>query len=252
MIQSIYTARLGVIAQQKRVDTIANNIANINTFGFRSSTINFKDALYSAMQNPVAQNLNLQQGTGVLVASSNHSFKEGTPTITGVKLDFCLEGDGFFTVLDSKGTLKYTRNGCFAVSSEADGNYLVNDRGYYAMDTQGSRIKLPQDISDLAANSKGELSIGAEAPFAALNLASFKNNEGLEAIEGSCFIPTAASGPASAAQNATVKQGFLESSNVDLSLEMTRLIRAQRAFTLAGKAITTADEMDSLANNMRT
>jgi len=121
------------------------------------------------------------------------------------------------------------------------------------MDTQGSRIKLPQAMSDdLTVNPKGELSIGTGAVFATLNIASFANNEGLEAVEGNCFIPTAASGPADTAQNVTVKQGFLEGSNVDLALEMTRLIRAQRAFTLAGKAITSADEMDALANNMRT
>lgn len=87
-------------------------------------------------------------------------------------------------------------------------NYLVNSQGNYVMDTQGLRIKLPQDASDLAVSPSGELSIGAGAPFAVLNIASFANNEGLEAVEENCFIPTDASGPATAAQGVTVKQGF--------------------------------------------
>ena len=253
MMQSIYTARLGIIAQQKRVDTIANNIANINTYGFRGSRVDFKDALYSAMINPAGtQNVNLQQGTGVLISAVNHSFNQGTPINTGVTLDFCLEGDGFFTVANENNEMQYTRSGYFGVSDEADGQYLVNAQGYYVMDTQGNKIKLPENIDGLTVNAAGEISIGTQEPFAAFNIASFENNEGLEAVENNCFVATAASGPAQKAQDVTVKQGYLESSNIDMALEMTKLIRAQRAFSLAGKAITAADEMDAAANNLRT
>jgi flagellar basal-body rod protein FlgG len=252
MMQSVYTARLGISAQQKRVDAIANNIANMNTYGFRSSRVQFKDALYTAMVNPEGtQSNNLQQGNGVLVSSISHSFEEGTPVATEQTLDFCLEGDGFFTVADGQGTLQYTRSGYFGVSKETGGNYLVSAEGYYVLDTKGSKIKLPDDIEDLKVNAAGQLSIGDAEPFTAFGIASFANNEGLSETGGNYFVPTLASGAAKASQSTTVKQGYLESSNVDFAQEMTRLIRAQRAFSLASKALTTADEMDSTANNMR-
>ena len=253
MMQSVYTAKMGIIAQQKRVDTIANNIANVSTAGFRGTRVTFKDALYSTMQRPVdPQTFNLQQGNGVLVASAVHDFTEGTPTITGISLDFCLQGDGFFTVQDGAGERQYTREGAFAASNEADGNYLVNAQGKYVLDTQGNRIQLPQNSANLTVNAKGELSIGSGTPFATLNIASFENNEGLVALDGNCYVPTASSGPEMQAGNVQVKQGYLESSNVDLASELTKLIRAQRAFSLAGKALATADEMDATANNLRT
>lgn len=253
MMQSIYTARLGIAAQQRRVDTIANNLANINTYGFRSSRVDFKDALYSAMVNPEGtQNVNLQQGTGVLVAGMSHSFTEGTAVMTGLTLDFCLEGDGFFTVQNAAGELQYTRSGYFAVSREDGGNYLVTAQGYYVLDTNGNKIKLPENSKDLTVNTKGELSIGKGAPFAAFNIAAFANNEGLMETGSNYFVPTAASGAAQKAQDVTVKQGCLEGSNVDMTLEMTRLVRAQRALSLAGRALTTADQMDEQANNLRT
>ena len=253
MMQSIYTARLGISAQQKRVDAIANNIANINTYGFRSSRVDFKDALYSAMVNPEAtQNVNLQQGTGVLVSGMSHSFTEGPAVTTGLPLDFCLEGDGFFTVQNAGGGLQYTRSGYFAVSKEDGGKYLVTAQGYYVLDTNGDKIKLPDDTEGLTVNETGELSIGTAQPFAAFNIASFANNEGLEETGSNYFVPTTASGAAQKAQGVMVRQGCLEGSNVDLTQEMTRLVRAQRAFSLAGKALATADEMDEAANNLRT
>jgi len=253
MIQSVYTAKLAIIAQQRRVDTIANNIANVNTYGYKNNKVTFKDALYSTLIRPTgAQNVNLERGNGVLISATARSFDDGMPVETGVNLDLCLQGDGFFTVRNGQGELMYTRNGAFNVSTEAGGNYLVTAQGYYVMDSNLNRIKLPDDLEKLTVNAAGALSEGALAPFATLNIAAFTNNEGLSAVSENCYMPTPSSGPAGKAQGIIVKQGFLESSNVDLAMELTRLIRAQRAFSLASKAVTMGDEMDAAANNLRT
>ncbi len=249
-MQSLSTAKLGLLAQQKRVDTIANNIANINTNGYKASNVHFKDAFYTAMQNPVGGNMNLQQGTGVIISSISRSYAQGTPVDTGEPLDMCITGDGFFSVLNN-GQAQYTRDGCFAVASEPDGMYLVTRQGYYVLDDQLQKIKLPDTAGKLSVNESGQLSVGTGVPFARLNIASFANNDGLEATGNNCFVETAVSGRPGKAQDAKVKQGFLESSNVDLALEMSRLIRAQRSYSLASRAVTTADEMQSVANTIR-
>lgn len=244
---------MGIMAQQTKVDVIANNIANINTYGFKGSSVSFKDALYSAMRRPVEseEELNLQQGNGVMVAGIKRFFSEGAPIVTGVPLDFRIEGDGFFTVSGENEEQLYTRCGTFAVSSEGTERYLVDATGHYVLDENLNRIELPADINDLAVNSAGEIYIN-ETYATTLNIVSFTNNEGLEAVKNGCFAATEASGEPQAAAAASVYQGSLERSNVDMGLEMTRLIRAQRAFSLVSRALTTADEMSAIANNMRT
>ncbi len=251
MMQALYSAKTGVNTQQLRIDTIANNIANINTTGFKAGRISFKDAMYTAIARaPQTTGNNLQNGCGLLISATTQDFKQGIPVLTGEPLDMCIEGDGFFTLMGPGGTLQYTRNGSFAVSEEQGGSYLVSTQGYYVLDAGGQKIKLPQ-LQDINVSPEGALSIGTGAPFATLGIASFDNNAGLQNVGASCFSPTPASGAARRATGFTVRQGALEGSNVDLARELTQLIRAQRAFSLVGKAITTADEMEAAANNMR-
>jgi flagellar basal-body rod protein FlgG len=252
MMQSFCAAKMGLKAQQIRIDTIANNVANVNTYGFKSSSVNFKDTLYTKMLNPVEteEDLNLNRGTGVMVSSTVRSFAEGTPIETGVALDMRIEGDGFFTISGQEGENYYTRSGAFAVSVEDDGNYLVNAQGDYVLDTNLNKIVLPGNSDDLSVNSAGEIYID-DTYVATLNIADFVNKDGLSAIGNGYYAETEASGQPVAAQDAIVHQGSLESSNVDLGLEMTRLIRAQRAFSLVSKALTTSDEMARQAANMR-
>ncbi|MEL7608381.1 MAG: flagellar hook-basal body protein [Bacillota bacterium] len=248
------SAKQAVLSQQLRVDTIANNVANVSTTGFKSTRVDFKDTLYTAMAQPTKATggAGLGRGTGVMVAATTLSFEQGIATQTGSILDFCISGDGFFTLKNSQGDEVYTRNGAFAVSVESGNRYLVNADGNYVLDKQGNKIKLPEGkLDDMSINEKGELFLGSDNAFATLKLSTFSNPEGLQAVGSSSFMATDASGKAAEAKDATVTQGFLESSNVDLTLEMTRLIQAQRALSLAGKALTTADEMDALANNLR-
>jgi flagellar basal-body rod protein FlgG len=254
MMQSLFSAKMGVIAQQARTDVIANNIANINTHGFRSSSVSFKDALYSTMKRPQGmeqEKYNLQQGNGVVVSSIARSFTPGAPYDTGLPLDMRIDGDAFFTVAGSDNIPNYTRNGCFAVSNEKGVNYLVNTQGKYVLDENGNKIKLPSDMKDITVNNGGEISANG-VYIATLGLASFPNNNGLEATQGTCFKATDASGAPVKATGVSIYQGQLEGSNVDFGLEMTKLIRAQRALSLASSAIKTADEMTAVANNMRT
>lgn len=253
MMQSLYSAKMGIIAQQTRTDTIANNVANINTHGFKRSNVTFKDTLYSTMKRPegMGQEYNLQQGNGVVVSAINRSFAPGVPLDTGVPLDMRIEGDAFFTVSSADGTPNYTRNGCFAVSNEGGANYLVDTQGRYVLDENLNKIQLPSNINDITVNSGGDISANG-THIATLNIVSFANNDGLEATQGTCYKATDASGDPIKATNVSVYQGQLEGSNVDLGLEMTKLIRAQRALSLASKAISTADEMSAIANNMRT
>lgn len=253
MMQSTLSAKSAVIAQQRRLDTIANNIANVNTTGFKASNVNFKDTLYNTLTRPIEpQDTNLQRGTGVMISAITRSFASGTPIPTNVFLDACITSDGFFTVRNAQGDTLYTRNGSFAVSSETGGRYLVTGEGYYVLNDNGDKIELPTgDITALSISGIGELSIGNEASFATLGISCFDNNEGLEAVGQSCFKATVASGEAQTKEDPVVLQGFLESSNVDLATEMTKLIRAQKAFAFAATALTTADEMDAIANNMR-
>lgn len=253
MMQTSLSAKSAVLAQQTRLDTIANNIANVSTPGFKSSSVNFKDTLYNALTRPTnTQDTSLQRGTGVAVSSINRSFAEGVTMQTGVPLDFCISGDGFFTVQDSGGNLLYTRNGGFAISSESGGRYLVTADGYYVTNTSGGKIPLPAgDLSELKISESGELTLNGTS-CGKLNIAVFPNNDGLLAVGNSCFQQTQASGQAQTKENAVVNQGFLEGSNVDLVTEMTQLIRAQKAFAFAATALKTADEMDAIGNNLRT
>lgn len=251
-MQSIYTAGLGLKSQQARLDNIAANIANANTAGYKATRVDFKDALYTKMDSPVAdsEGSNLLTGSGVLLNASTTDFSDGALNSTGNVLDFAIEGDGFFTVQNSGGEPLYTRDGSFSVSPEGDENFLVTAQGYYVTDSEGKPIALPDDLAELSVSGSGVLST-ADGEFAALGIAEFKNPEGLLAVGDTCYTVSETSGEPAAAAEPTVIQGSLENSNVSLAQEMTLLIRSQRAYSLASRALQTADDMEGLANNMR-
>ncbi len=250
-MQTLYTAKLGLQAQQQRVNTIGNNLANSQTTGFKQQRTNFKDALYTAMINPADTQsaANLQQGCGVLISSTSHNFDQGTPQMTGYVLDFYLDGSGFFTVSDDNGNPQYTRSGSFLVSNEADGTYLVTTSGKYVMDTGFNRIRLPENISDLTVSADGVLSANNQV-VAALNIVDFPNKDGLQLVGAGCYIETDSTG-AAVQSDAVVRQGVLEDSNVDVTNEMMQLIRAQRAFSLASRAVSAWNDMTEKAYNSR-
>jgi len=253
MIQSGYTAALGLKTEQARVDAIASNIANIDTIGYKSTKVDFKDALYQALQDPSnpASTQNLQRGSGVILSSTSKVFTQGTPQETGNETDLYIDGKGFFSVQSPDGKNYYTRDGSFSKSVEADGTYLTTAKGDYVLDTSGNKIKLQGDSMDVSAT--GQISADANsAPYATLQIVTFPNQQGLTAVSDNLFAQSASSGTAAQAGTDThVLQNTLEGSNVDLGTELTRLMRAQRAFSLASRALTTADELDNYANSMR-
>lgn len=252
MIQSGYTAALGLKSEQARVDAIANNIANVDTVGYKSSTVDFKDALYVAMQDPAdpASTQNLQRGSGVVISSTGRVFTQGIPQETDKETDLYIDGPGFFQVQGPGGNKFYTRDGSFQKSVEADGTYLTTAKGYYVLDTNGNKIKLQGD--SMVVSDSGQISADANsAPYATVGIVTFPNQQGLNSVSDNMFAASDSSGTPVAAGNAHILQNTLEGSNVDLGTELTRLMRAQRAFSLASRALTTADEMDGYANQLR-
>lgn len=250
-MQALYTAKLGLQAQQQRINIIGSNIANSQTTAYKGQRTDFKDALYTAMIDPANTQgtANLQQGCGTLVSSTPRSFVQGEPEMTGYALDFFIDGDGFFSITDGFGGVMYTRSGDFTVSGEGDSAYLTTPSGQYVLDVNMNRIKLPADVSAVKVSPEGVLSANDEV-LGTLNLVDFPNKDGLMLVGEGCYIESASSG-AAVKSTATVRSGVLEASNVDLSVETTRLIRAQRAFSLASRAITSWNDMTEKVYNLR-
>lgn len=278
-MQAIFSAASGIKNMQTRLDTIAANIANINTTGYKAKRLDFKDALYKALVLPEeakAETIRLAAaeqteegvpveeggeeaaevetlldryiliGSGVIISSTTTDFKDGSTQPTGSTTDLAISGRGFFTLESDAGERLYTRNGSFTVSSSG---YLVNANGYFVLDNEGQRIMITEDTFGLGVSATGELSF-PEGYLATLGLADFYNPNGLEAAGDTCYRATAASGQPMQAQVGAVLQGSLENSNVDMAANLTMLVRAQRAFSLMSKALQTADDMEGLANNL--
>ncbi len=250
-MQSIHTVKLGLKAQQQRLDIIAANVANVGTTGYKSQSALFKDALYTQMIDPAdpSSDANLKQGSGILLSSSYRDFSEGTPVGTGEWLDFIIEGDGFFAVETADGSIGYTRNGSFSISNETDGRYLVTAQGYYVLDSDGNRIRLPEDAGSIGVS--GNVLSSEGMTIASIQIVGFTNKDGLSLEGNGCYNATEASGDAKQS-DAALRQGYVESSNVELSTELTRMLRAQSTFSLAGRALAAWDEMEAVTNNLRT
>ena len=236
MIQSLYTAVSAMTAHQKNMDQLADNISNVNTTGFKGKTVGFKDALYRTMETPVqeSEQNNLQQGHGVLVGDIKTAFTQGSLEQTDIKTDFALEGEGFFAV-DSNEEIFYTRDGNFNIGIIDNTPYLVTKEGYYVLDQNRNRIVVydGENISRMP------------------GVFNFVNPQGLSSLGSNYYETTESSGQAQNGATSIVKQGYLESSNVSVTDQLTRMIRIQRAYQTAARAFTTADEMEGLANNIR-
>jgi flagellar basal-body rod protein FlgG len=253
-MQSLYSAASGLSAQQARLETISANIANANTPGYKGTRTDFKDALYTTMVDPVlttpADN-NLLAGSGVLLDATVIDLGSGAVTATDQPLDFAIEGSGFFQIQTDSGETLFTRSGSFAATPVDGESYLTTQEGYYVLDANGERIRLPADAKDMKVSAGGVL-MTSDQNYGALGIVSFTNPEGLSPAGGTCFRATVNSGQAAQDMTSTVLQGSLERSNVELSEELTLLIRAQRAYSLASRALTTTDDMMGLADTMHT
>ncbi len=251
MMRALSTAATGMKAQQLNVDTIANNLANVNTAGFKKTRVRFQDLMYQDLRpagdparlGPPSE---LAIGHGTRLAATERRFSQGTTEQTNNPLNLLIEGDGFFQVRRTDGGVGYTRDGSFYVSAEGA---LVNTDGLYLE----PQIFLPDDIRQLVISPDGVVAAtfsdgGAPEELGQIEVARFLNPAGLESSGRNTFSSTVASGQPFVGTPGTdglgsVLSGFLEGSNVEVVEEMVSLITAQRAYEINSKSIQTADQM---------
>lgn len=258
MIKALYASASGMKAQQRHVDVIANNIANVNTGGFKKSRVDFQDLLYETVRRPGAggQGANalgppsgLQVGSGTEVISTTKNFSQGPVDLTGNPLDLAIEGDGFFQVTLPDGTEAYTRAGSFQIDGQGR---IVTSQGYPLQDAP-TLSDLRGLEASLAVQPDGRILVTRNGETAAqelgqLQLHVFPNPAGLESRGNNIYLATDASGAVTATLPGEegvglIRQGAIERSNVDIVQELVGLITAQRAYEVNSRAIRSADQM---------
>jgi len=260
MITALKAAASGMEAQQAQIESIANNLANVNTTGFKKSRAEFQDLLYETLQEPGAKTsaqtqspIGLQRGLGVRVSGTQRNFEMGVPNNTQRDLDMMIRGEGFFVIQTPRGELGYRRDGTFYKSATGR---VVTMEGYPLQ----PEMVVPQETRRIQISGDGivtaRLSPTESVDLGQIQLATFSNNGGLKAIGKNIFLETNASGPA---QLETPGQGvagqimqyYLEGSNVNPIEEMTAMISAQRAFEMNSKVIHAVDQMLQHTANIR-
>lgn len=261
-MRALSTAATGMEAQQLNVEVISNNLANMNTTGFKRQRAEFQDLLYQNVQSMGVDSSDagtivptgVQVGLGVETASIYRITEQGSLNNTGNDFDLAITGRGYFRIQMPDGTDAYTRAGNFAVSPDGQ---IVTSEGY----TVSPGIAIPQGTRDISINEQGQVQVlidGQTAPqtVGQLELSTFFNDAGLEAMGNNLFLESAASGTATAGTPGSpgfgsVRQGFVEGSNVNSVSEITALISAQRAYEMNARVITAADEMLATSSNLR-
>jgi flagellar basal-body rod protein FlgG len=258
MTQALWIAKTGLDAQQTRMAVISNNLANINTTGFKRDRANFEDLLYQTQRQPGGATSEqtmlpsgMATGTGVRVATTAKSFTQGNLGQTGNALDVAINGRGFFEVLMPDGSSAYTRDGAFQVNAE---NELVTNEGYPVQ----PGLQIPEGAQSITIGSDGTVSVQLQGQAAAtqvgqLTVTDFVNPAGLHALGGNLYSETGASGPAQTGSPGEsgaglLVQGSLESSNVNSVEELVSMIETQRAYETNAKAISTVDSMLGFLN----
>jgi flagellar basal-body rod protein FlgG len=261
-MQALRTAATGMLAQQLNVEVISNNIANMNTVGFKRQRAEFQDLMYQTLERAGAQSsesgtvvpTGVQIGHGVKAGSVYRITEQGSATRTDNRFDVAIDGRGFLQVTLPSGETAYTRAGNLAVNDQGQ---LVTDDGYAI----NPAITIPQDALEVSISKSGQVQTTTQgqpepAIVGTIELATFINEAGLEAIGDNLFLESGASGPATTGQpNSTgfgsVMQGYTEASNVDAVSEITALIVAQRAYEMNSKVINTADEMLNVSTQLK-
>lgn len=281
MLRSLWTGASGMIAQQTNVDTISNNLANVNTVGYKKETVEFKSLLYQKLQTKVTDNngdpkpVIGQVGSGVRTSAITSRFKQGNMVSTENVFDLAIDGNGFFAVQAQNGETAYTRSGSLVWAIGAEGMSLANSEGFPVLDVNGEQISVPMgtDIDRLEVdesgkiyekvdvkytNENGEEKSKTEYEFRAqIGIVQFNNPSGMTKISGTLFQESAASGEPRmevddpALKRSTIRSGYLEASNVQTVDEIVNLIVAQRAYEMNSKVITASDQMLQQANNLR-
>jgi flagellar basal-body rod protein FlgG len=257
MLKAFYSSATGMRAQELLIDNTANNLANVNTTGFKKKHINFADLIYDTITAPGAAEVGgqfrpvgLQIGSGVRGVGTTSVFTQGTPTETRVDTHMSIEGDGFFKV--TKGNITaYTRDGSFTRNALGQ---LANGDGFLL----DPPVVIPDQASDLAISREGVVSYqvaGVQTTGETIQLARFINPAGLQSIGGNLFTETNASGAETLANPGDqgmgeIRQNTLEGANVEVVSELVSLITAQRAYEINSRAIRAGDEMLSTASDL--
>ena len=261
MIRCLWTAASGMQAQTSNIDVISNNLANVNTAGFKRSRVDFQDLLYETMRVPGTSAPNggqiptgIQIGHGTRTVATHKIFIQGDFQHTENELDMAIEGQGFFQIVQGNGDIAYTRAGNFKIDSEGR---LVSPDGFL----MEPEITIPSDALSVSISTNGTVSVlqpGQSQPsdVGNIELVRFVNPAGLQSIGRNLFVQTQASGDPTTGTPGedgfgTVAQGYLEMSNVNVVDEMVNMITAQRAYEINSKAIQAADDMLQMANALK-
>lgn len=243
MISSFYTAGVGAIAQQEKLNVISNNMANVNTTGFKASTAVFADLLYTDLPGAQAGG-HLQKGHGVKLDKTDFDLRtSGALENTGGRLDFAINGNGFFAVqdLDGEDTF-YTRDGRFAISSINDELYLTNTSGKVVLDPDGEPIIITEEMTKNPDQMSELINLGVY---------DFPVVNGMEHAGFNNFLAVEKNGEPEVVESPDIINGYLEASNTDMATEMSRVIEAQRAFSYTLKMVQTSDEVEQEINSLR-
>lgn len=260
MIRALYTAASGMSAQQTNLDTIANNLANSGTAGFRQRQVQFEDMIYQNLITPGSaqtqqtMSAGLQVGLGTKASASEVIMTQGDPNQTGNPLDLEIQGSGFFQVQQPDGSIAYTRSGNFHTNSQ--GTIVTSDGS-----TVLPAITIPSNATSVTISNYGVITATIPgqtnaAQLGTIQLATFVNPGGLNSIGGNLLQQTENSGtpitdtPGGTSGMGTLQQGYLENSNVDVVSEFVQMIVAQRAYESNSKVIHVADDMYSQINGL--
>ncbi|MFO7173250.1 MAG: flagellar basal-body rod protein FlgG [Bacillota bacterium] len=258
MIRALYSAASGMAAQQVQTDVIANNLANVNTPGYKASRAAFEDLLYQELQAGPDTPGPVQLGNGVRLAATQRSFQQGSLTRTGEPLHVAIQGPGFLRVRREDGTEAYTRDGSLSLSGAGQ---LVTAQGLLVLSEFGTPIQVPPGAADVQIGSDGlvtywDSQFQQRVPVGRIGLASFVNPGGLLALGGNLYQATPNAGAIQYGAPGqyglgTLLPGHLENSNVEVVTEMVNLIVAQRVYELNSRALQSADEMLAMVNQLR-
>lgn len=277
MMRSLWSAASGMLAQQTNLDTISNNLSNVNTVGYKKDTVEFKSLLYQNLQSTStnaageAKPVPAQVGLGTRTGSITTVFTQGNLQASDTPTYLAIEGNGFFKVQDQNGTVCYTRDGSFCLQPTEGGTLLCTSQGNPVLDQQNNRIVIPAPygINDITIDTEGKIFIsagenGQDTPLAgaggyeqSIGIVQFNNPAGLSSVGNNLYQETVASGApleestTEGLSRSLIHQNYLEMSNVQVADEMVNMIVAQRAYEMNSKAIQASDQMLEQANNLR-
>lgn len=254
MIDALYIAAAGMKSQQTQIDTLSNNISNLQTPGYKSQRVAFGDIAVISPEQVQAGLSPESSGAGSEILSTSAVFSQGAMTQTGHTWDIGIQGEGFLEVVDGNGNHLYTRDGQLHVDSEG---YLATASG----NRLAQNIQVPPDATNIQISSDGQISatVGGGTSttlLGTLRLSTFPSPQGLQSVGGNNYAPTEASGDPSVGKPnqdgvGAVMQGMLESSNVDMVSEMSQLVIAQRAYQLNARVLQASDQILDTINNLR-